>query len=44
LHVNEIEAFLKKYGLPGPDDDQGAASFDSLGFEDVADANLESYR
>jgi hypothetical protein len=37
MHVKEIEAFLKKYGLPGPDDDQGAASLDLLNFADAID-------
>jgi hypothetical protein len=43
MHVKEIESFLKKYGLPSPDDDQGAASLDLLDFADAADADFESY-
>jgi hypothetical protein len=38
MHVKEIESFLEKYGLPGMDDDQGAASLDSLDFSDAINA------
>lgn len=42
MHVKEIESFLKKYGLPGPDDDQGAASPDLLDFTDaIIDNSLD---
>lgn len=41
MEVKEIKMFLKKYGFPEPEEDQGAALIDTVDSDTVSLINFE---